>query len=132
MSSFKGAMDTRLEALELRENQRTACFNQSKLYWPNHDEADGNGCVAQDDIASGTGFDGCMTQSFSWSGYGGSCTAVANFAEVGETVTITDGATTPSCSYSPEYVGTATLTCTDTGFVIDESTCHQRNFNHCR
>lgn len=147
MESFANDAKARIEGLEARENLRTACNNQGRVYWPSHPDANGGGCVAHEDLATGNG-NFCEEQTVRWpatrmQGYrpgygyippGSNCTFKTPVVPEGFTVTATDPDTLGYCQNGSDNSGHAKITCEDGAFVITEPVCAYERYNHgdCR
>lgn len=119
MSSYKSLMDGKVGALEDRENERTDCFNASKVHWPTHPKADSKGCVAHNAISTSKGF--CPQEMIEWKGaYGRTCRmqawATPEGAEVSLSYSVASGC-------RGRATNTATVQCENGKYKMLSSSC---------
>ncbi|MEC9292272.1 MAG: hypothetical protein VX730_07725 [Pseudomonadota bacterium] len=130
------AAEAQINALTAQENRRTACNDRSttSIYWPDHPEANGSGCVSHEDlggtdtVSSGNG---CGQVTITWTGSYGSraltCTARTSPTPHG-VISSTSDAYGGECSHDTNY-GTAFVRCNNGSYEIQSNSFCRYNSN---
>lgn len=129
------AAEAQINALTAQENRRTACNDRTNtsIYWPDHPDANGNGCVSHNDLGTGqtttTTNQGCGVQTITWTGNGATCMASTPPTPDSIEIIIND----PDTGCRDQYLGSARVRCSNGSysFVGTGRTC-RRTWNSCR
>lgn len=132
------AARNQINTLTQKENQRRACNTRSgntSIYWPEHADANGSGCVSHNDLGNGSNTNtttttgrACQGKRVSWTGGGVTCSGSIGSTPDQLRVTVRKSIPQSNCNNRDTSgpVGYATYVCRNGTFQLVSKSCEYR------